>query len=556
MNQNNRKYWLFINAIFILFFIIAVNVASAKSWHFVEWTSDIKINDNSTFTVREIQTVQFVGQFSFLQRGISLRNIRKISDVRVYDANMNPLPNDQYSVRKSGGEVVVRINFSAKNETRAWVFEYKVHGGIGFFDDHDEIYWNTISQNRDVTIDMVQAIVHLPSPAPMSELKQRLFIGSEGSRRQYDTHFVTDSMTLSYWGQDIRPNTHFTIVGSFPKGIVKRDWVGEILSFLWVIIPIGTFSLLLMRWLKKGKDPKSKEVIIPQYEPPEGLSPIEMSLIINEKIHTRDISATIIDLAYRGYIKIMDKGITLGNYAFQRQKKAIGDNDLKNYERTIINGIFSIYEEVSLDDLKNKFYSNIPLIRNDVFERMTWEGYFSSNPQKIRRRYTLLGILPIILSVVLTILGIIPAIALVCLIISCIMVIIFGNFMPCKTQKGADARWHALGFKEYLQVAERFRLEANVDPRLFDKYLSYALVFGVAMEWATRFALIYKEPPDWYVSSHDASTFSFVAFSSSISDMEHSFSSVLPSAPSSSSSGMGGGGSSGGGGGGGSSSAG
>jgi uncharacterized membrane protein len=528
--------------------------ALAKSWHFVEWYSDITINNDSTFVVRETQTVQFEGEFSFLQRGISLHNIKKISDVIVYDVNMNPLPPEQFDIKKSGNEVVVKINFHALNEIKTWTFEYKVYGGIGYFKDYDEIYWNAISQERDVYIDSEKVIVHLPQDAVV--LEQKLFIGAEGSQNEYGTRAVIDKRTLLFWGKDIPPYTHFTIVGAFPKGVVKRNWWLIISPLLWLIIPLIAFPFLLWLWWNKGKDPKAKEVIIPQYEPPIGLSPAEMSAVINEKFRTRDISATLIDLACRGYIKVIDNGVTSGDYTFQKQKDITEDKSLKKHERIVLNGIFGIRDVVDLVDLKDKFYTNIPKIKKAVFEQITLDGYFNQNPLKIWITYSLVGIILIVLSIILAVIRFVPVTGLIAFILTGIMILVFGHFMPCKTQKGSETKWHALGFKEYLQVAEKFRLEVNVDPKTFDKYLSYALVFGVVVEWANRFSLIYRDPPDWYVSSYDHGTFSFVHFSGGLSNMEHSFSSVLPSAPSSSSSGMGGGGSAGGGGGGGSSSAG
>ncbi|HGJ67455.1 TPA: DUF2207 domain-containing protein [bacterium] len=552
-NLNNYKIVIIILIIFIFSF---PNMSFAKSWHFVKWISDITINPDSTFIVRETQSVQFVGQFSFFQRGIELRNIRKISDVAIYDEIMNPLPTSQYSVKRSGNEIVIRINFNAQDEVRTWTFEYKVHGGIGFFDDFDEIYWNSISQNRDVSIDHVTVIVHLPQSVPLAKLRQKLFIGPEGSRNESNTYLVADDRTLAYWGQNIPPHTHFTIVGSFPKGIVEKDWIPVIYPFLWFLIPIISFLFLFGRWQNRVKEQIVRNVIIPQHEPPEGLTPAEMGIIVTERLNVRYISATIIDLAYKGYLKIIDNGITSDNYTFEKQKDIIEDNRLKRHEKLILNGIFGIYDKVDLYDLKEKFYTNIAGIRKSLFEQTTWDGYFTKNPEKVRAKYMVIGTIAIIITIILGVLHVIPITGIFGIIVTAIMILIFGNVMPHKTQKGSEIKWHSLGFKEYLMTSDKFHHESNIDPKTFDKYLPYAIVFGVSLAWANRFAHIYTAPSDWYMTSSDYNSFSFINFSSGISQMEHSFSSVLPSSPSSSSGSDSGGSSSGGGGGGGSSSAG
>lgn len=542
--------------IFVIFCLLVVsNIAQAKSWHFVEWVTDITINSDSTFLVRETQTVQFEGQFSFLQRGIALRKLKKISDIHVYDANWNPLPPEQIEMSRSGNEKIVKINFQAQDEVKTWTFEYIVHGGIGFFKDYDELYWNAISEKRDVPVDKVIAVVRFPQDVSASELKQKLFLGPTGSTDESMEYSVVDKRTVVYWGDNISPYTNFTVVTAFPKSIVQKDWWLIISSYLWLIIPLVTFGFLFWLWWNKGRDPRAKETIIPQYEPPEGLSPAEMSVVVHERLHTKDISATLIDLACRGYLKIIETEKSSKDYIFQKQNKTLSDNILKPHEKLVLKGIFGFQEEVNLGDLKEKFYTNIPGIKKALLNQVTQDGYFKENPSSVMAGYVVLGILLIIASIVVTILHLVPFTGLFALVLAGIMIIIFGQFMPCRTLKGADAKWHAIGFKDYLQVAERFRLDSNVDPKIFDKYLSYALVLNVAKKWAERFSDIYRESPDWYVSSYDSGTYSFVYFSINMSNMMDSFSSVLPSSPSSSS-GSGGGGSSGGGGGGGSSSAG
>jgi uncharacterized membrane protein len=88
-------------------------------------------------------------------------------------------------------------------------------------------------------------------------------------------------------------------------------------------------------------------------------------------------------------------------------------------------------------------------------------------------------------------------------------------------------------------------------PELFDRYLPYAMAFGVEKNWARAFEGIYTQSPTWYVGSGSGG-FSASRFSSSLSAMSSKAGSTLSSSPrSSSGSGFGGGGSSGGGGGGG-----
>lgn len=546
--------------IFLSFFLLTPSLVWAKSWHFEKWVTDITVNPDSTFVVRETQTIEFQGPFTWLQRDIALKRLKKISEIKVYDEKGRLLGPGEVETSRSVGEVKVKINFQAQDEERTWMIEYKVQGGIGFFRDYDELYWNAVSQEREVPIEKAEVLVHLPQDVLPDQFRQRLFVGTTGSKNESNNFSIVDNRTLKYWGENIGPSENFTIVAGWPKGIVKKDWWLILSPYFWFVIPLLSFVFLFWRWWTRGRDPKMKGTVIAQYEPPKGMTPAEMGVLVYEKSRVKDISATLVDLAYRGYLKIIEqekRGIFSSSqtYNFLKQKDYQQDTSLKEHERQILGGIFSWGEEVSLDDLENKFYRHIPGIKKATLSQITQDGYFKSNPEQITKKYMALGFLLLIFGGggLFYFLGqLIPSIAVA---FTGILAMIFGRVMPAKTQKGADARWQALGFKEYLYVAERFRLQANIDPKTFEKYLSYAMVFGVEREWANRFVDIYREAPDWYVPVRVGGAFVIANFVSNISTMSDSFSSVLSSSPSSSS-GFGGGGSAGGGGGGGGSSAG
>jgi uncharacterized membrane protein len=126
--------------------------------------------------------------------------------------------------------------------------------------------------------------------------------------------------------------------------------------------------------------------------------------------------------------------------------------------------------------------------------------------------------------------------------------LVFAQIMPARTEAGARAREATLGFKEFLERVDAERMKQMItSPEMFERYLPYAMAFGVADKWAKAFESIYREPPQWY--SGGSGQFSASSFSHSISSMSTAASSSMSSSPSSS--GSGGGGSSGGGSGGG-----
>jgi len=124
-------------------------------------------------------------------------------------------------------------------------------------------------------------------------------------------------------------------------------------------------------------------------------------------------------------------------------------------------------------------------------------------------------------------------------------------------QEGRVLKEEWLGFKLYLEVAEKYRLQ-NLTPGLFEKYLPYAMIFGIEKKWARAFEAMHLEPPSWYGGGSGSighATFSGgVGGSFSPSGFSSSFSSSFASSFGSSGGGgggAGGGGAGGGGGGGG-----
>jgi len=128
----------------------------------------------------------------------------------------------------------------------------------------------------------------------------------------------------------------------------------------------------------------------------------------------------------------------------------------------------------------------------------------------------------------------------------------FARYMPAKTRAGASAYMDILGFQEFMNRAEKDRIERMGEQDLFSKFLPYAIALDVVDNWAKAFEGVYQVPPDWYVSPGGLRTFTPLGFSHSLNAVTSSLSSAMFSAPRGS--GTSGGGDSGGGGGGGGSS--
>jgi hypothetical protein len=162
--------------------------------------------------------------------------------------------------------------------------------------------------------------------------------------------------------------------------------------------------------------------------------------------------------------------------------------------------------ERRLSDLRNRFYRAVPTIARRMYEEVVAAGLFPRSPEAVRWRYGCLGG-----GIIATgVLGATVGVALLSLFTSapfCPFGALMGvgaallaasAAMPRRTRHGAEeaARWRA--FRRYLEQIEKYA-DLSSAKDIFDRYLPYAVAFGLDREWVRKFAAIDTPAPGWYV---------------------------------------------------------
>src|SRR6185503_898934 len=133
-----------------------------------------------------------------------------------------------------------------------------------------------------------------------------------------------------------------------------------------LLLPLPVLLGMLLLWWKRGRDPRKRPVTV-QYEPPQDVSPAEAGVLIDERVDMRDVIATLVDMAVRGYIRIEEKeephlfGLwSSKEFVFHRLKPPAEWRDLQRHERLLLEGLFDGHgDSVELSDLKNEFYRSL-----------------------------------------------------------------------------------------------------------------------------------------------------------------------------------------------------
>lgn len=581
-----------------LFFIILLSPFLASASEKIDnFDVTVRINQDASINVSERINYDFDdlekhGIFRDVTVNYNARggnyNLR-VSNISVTDENGTGY---NFETSTEGKNLRIKIGDADKLVTgkKTYAIDYKIKRAINFFDSQDELYWNATGDQWPVPIEKSSAKVILPVEAPKEKLQTACFYGSYGSATQCEASLESEGGKSVFVYKNptaLDPGQGLTFVSGFPKGIVEKPGTFQnlldIVNDNWILfLPFITLVVLFYLWYTRGRDPKGRGTIIAEYGAPDNLTPVEVGTIIDGEVDKVDISAEIIDLAVKGYIKITKikkEGIVFDSDDYLLEKLKSEDDLSNGFQKKLIASLFSgdlteiskikIASEsdkavvrgliegqsVRLSELKNKFYIQLKDIKNQIYSAVTDKGYFVDNPKDVSNLYTGIGATILIGSFVFS--EFFGGLAVFGLIISGVIILIFGFIMPARTKKGVLAKEKIIGLKEYLSVAEKDRIKFHnapeKNPERFEKLLPFAMVLGVEEEWAKQFEGIYKNPPSWYEDSSGGS-FNSLLFVHSLNNFSSMANANLSSSPSSASgggSGFSGGGSGGGFGGGG-----
>ncbi len=410
---------------------------------------------------------------------------------------------------------------------------YLVHNFVRSFPDHDEIYWDLAAGNPYVT-DRASAMVMLPDAAA-GNLRAQAFL--TGATRDAVPAQAQGSNVQIDPARSLPPRTGllvniFVSPGIFhPPSSPARAWWFLAANPV-VLLPLPVLVVMLgLRSLKQ----RAPTVITTEYEPPPGLTPAEAGMLVDDRFDPRDVTATLVDLAVRGYLRIeVDPESTPDHrdYILRLLKGHEQWSELANHEEAMIFNIFYGGQWTKLSSLRLRFSVAVPAMQTGVLNALIAKGLYRMNPTTAQHvRMAAIGALGLLLALAAPWLPLFrsPLAALIAFALSAAVVYFFGLRLSPKTLKGVQVCAEIEGFREYLNRVDRDRLE-RVSPQQFERCLPYAMALGVEHHWAQTFAGITTEVPDWFQSAATG-TFDPKLWASSIDAMAQQARGILTSEP-------------------------
>jgi hypothetical protein len=418
--------------------------------------------------------------------------------------------------------------------------EYDVAGAVTSLADAEELRWFAVTGPAQ------QATVQVTGPSKIRHLS--CFAGALTSAVGCTAASMDEAGTTASFEQpSLAAGETLTVIVGFEKGATGAAPILERRFELAAAFALNTVtggSLLLLVLLlgagigylywTRGRDARivqseSGEVSGRQnghFLPPDGVRPGQIGTLIDEQADVVDVTATIVDLAVRGYLRIDEQ---------PRQTYDAPDwllvklpeaplNSLLSYERALYEAIFDGRDAVLLSQLRGSFAAGLGKVRDSLYRDMVSQGWFERRPDSVRSRWTTLGILAIAAGVLVTVLlALFTAYALLGLavIMAGAALAVGGQYMPAKTTNGAAALAHTLGFREYIASGEIGDVPAAQRVELFSRYLPYAVIFDSVDRWARVVSTVpgngqqtdnlywYHGPAEWDLSKFSDSMRTF-----------------------------------------------
>ncbi len=554
--------------------ILPVDRAAARSMDITHFDVQLDVNVDGTLDVTEMIEVEFSGSWQGMYRTIPVRyrneagfNYTLFLDIEsVVDGRGSPL---RYETSRQGHYRKIKVWVpNAQDARRTVTINYTVDNALRFFDDHDELYWNVTGDEWDFPIRKATATVRLPSGA--EQVRAAAYTGVYGSRDSQAGVNIDNNIISFATTRSLSYREGMTVVVGWAKGLVEEPgFVDNAIDFArsnWPLaIPIIAAIIMFRLWYTRGRDPRMRPIAV-QYEPPKDLSPAEAGTLIDNSADMRDITATIVDLAVKGYIIIEETKseklfglFSSDDYIFHSVKDPMTWSDLKPHEWKLMNALFKGggSQSVQMSDLEKKFYTHLSGIRDSIFGRLVKQKFYRRRPDTVKGQYVFGGVVlgGLLLAFLLVAgdgYGIAPITGIISAIGTTIAIAGFGLFMPARTKAGVRTLEGVLGFAEFIERVESDKYERiEITPDMFERFLPFAMAFGLEKRWAEAFEGLTTEPPQWYRGASLSHGFRPYLFAATMSTMSTRASQAMASAPRSKGGsgfgGGGGGGSSGGG---------
>ena len=502
----------FLNGLLLAFFLaLGVLPASAQE-RILSFHSDIVVEADGTLDVTE--TIEVRAEGRNIRRGIyrdfptryrDRRGDRVVVGFEVVSVTRDGKPEPWFTEDRANG---IRINtgddsFLPTPLTTTYRIRYRTNRQLGFFEQHDELYWNVTGTGWMFDIASASARVQLPGAVPADQLQLDVYTGPQGSRAQLAQAEVTEPGVVRFaTTQPLGVREGLTIVVGFPKNLVEEPSAGQTViwfltdnraQLLLIIGLLAVFGYYFHPWRREGRDPQTGPVFA-RYFPPEDFSPGGLRYLAKARYDDRCFAADLVHLSVKGLVAIhRDKKWHSDNWRLQKLSDA-NDVELAPAERALFSRLFVDADELALEQANHTILGEAKRQHQRALKQRFKPRYFVDNVG-----ITVKGALASVAlgAVAFWLVGNLASLTFWALLSVVILLNgVFANLMRRPTREGRKLLDHIEGLKLYLSVASRDEIaglehrnadEPPLNAERYESLLPFALALGVEEAWTGQF---------------------------------------------------------------------
>jgi uncharacterized membrane protein len=517
-------------------FLAAPISAAAKSASYAEFNVDLTVQDDGTYHVEETQIVDFVdGPFVQGHRSIPLARTEGVTNIAVYEVvngnrvaySEDSTPNaNTFNVKTTSTEAEITWTFSTvSNAEKTFVVVYDMLGALRTYPDTNppaqEVWFTPVGSGLtgQTPVKSSTYTIHLPTAATPSSI----VLAVDGEQVTDLSDITSDNQTFAFthgsfnsgdsW--EIRLQTDIVAPNALvpawqasddaqrQKQLEQEQRDTQVAGFASLggvaLLVIGSLGILLL-WYTRGKDPATGVVASFLPEPPDATPPAVVGVLIDEKADEHDIVSTIVDLGNRGVLVVHDQTGQLPSIELTDKQVA-----LSPFEQQLVHALFPNADKsgtaVPYRTASYSIKANTDTLKAALYQEVVDRGYFNQSPEQTRGRWRGIATAITSVSILAAILAsflispwlLIPAFAVTAL---SLILRQAARALPKRTEAGAEAtaKWRA--FERYLKDLDKYD-SVDTAKANFDRYLPYAIAFGIEKTWVNRFESAQSANPSW-----------------------------------------------------------
>lgn len=363
----------------------------------LDYHSDIRIDGDGSMMVDE--HIRVMAEGKAIRRGIyrdfptdyhDRSNNRLKIGFEVLGVTRDGQTEDWHTEGRDNG---VRVYAGNKNRNVSpgqhdYVISYHTTRQLGFFDDHDELYWNVTGTGWPFPIAKAGATVHLPQDVAAAKLKALGFTGDQGSKTQNLETQILPNGASYHTTAALEPHQNLTVVLEFPKGIIAAP--GPRQKAVWLLkdntnLLLALLGLVLLwlyygwAWNRFGRDPESGPLVA-RYEPPDGDSAAALRYVREMGYDTTCFTAGVLGLAARGRLQIEQDPDDI--YTLTKSAKPPEDK-LPLDARKLFESLFNSGDKLGLTNNNHSKMSATRKAHQKALSLLYEKKYFFTNSAKL-----------------------------------------------------------------------------------------------------------------------------------------------------------------------------